>query len=445
MTACDDFELLDASLGSRFIHDREQDVVYVTAPDGTEVQLPGPDLRECLDWMRGASSEAVEATYRNVLDRSRERLFEVEQRLRAESEAAEGALSELLSVDRAERQSVIDSESRFSTLSLADRALERSRKAAHHDPDLARELAEIGCWVAAALNPQQYGGSRVRNAQALAAASRGHALRIAGDMRGAVAAFRQAREFLDLGDPDSPEALEVYDLETILRRDLRDLPGALALNERVIQGHSSCGQDKAAAQALQKRASILYHMDDSAGAIEVLATASELAAGSDSGILRLTVQHNLALALARAGRIHEAAATFAATQGLYRQFSSPNVDACRLWAQGLIELEAGNPSAVVDALTRARGIFEGHGYVFDTALVSLDLAAALAGLGRTEEVRDLAAATYAFMESREVHADALAALAIFQQAAARERVTRELVRDIAKRLDQASSRRPSVS
>lgn len=445
MAACDDFELLSASLGTRFIHDREQDIVYVTAPDGTEVQLPGPDLRECLDWIRGTSPEPVDPSYAGVLDRSRKRLLQAEQRVRAESEAAEGALSALLRLAHSERRRAIDSESRFRTLSLADRALERSRKAAHHDPALARELAEIGCWVSAALNPQHYGGSRVRNVQALAAASWGHALRIAGDMRGALAGFRQAREFLELGDQDSFEALEVYDLETILRRDLRDFPGALALNEQVIQGYSSCGQDKAAAQALQKRASILYHMDDSEGAIDVLTRASELAADSDSGVLRLTVQHNLALALARAGRIDEAAETFAATQGLYRQFSSPNIDACRLWAQGLIELEAGNEGAVVEPLTRARGIFESHGYVFDTALVSLDLAAALAALGRTAEVRDLAAATHAFMESREVHADALAALAIFQQAAVRERVTRELLRDVAKRLDQASSRRPSVS
>lgn len=445
MAACDDFGLLSASLGSRFIHDREQDVVYVTAPDGTEVQLPGPDLRECLDWIRGGSAEDLESPYARVMDASRERLLAAEQRARTEKEAAEGALSALLSLVHSERRLAIESDGRFRTLSLADRTLERSRNAAHHDPALARELAEIGCWVSEALNPQSYGGSRVRNVQALAAATRGHALRIVGDIRGTRAAFRQARELLELGDEDSFEALEVYDLETILRRDLRDFEGALALNERVIEGYSSCDQHEAAAQALQKRSSILYHMDDSAGAIEVLTKASEQALRTDSGMLRLTVQHSLALALARAGRIDEAAEVFASTEGLYRQFSSPNVDACRLWAQGLIELEGGNPSDVVDPLTRARGIFESHGYVLDAAIVSLDLAAALAGLGRFAEVRELAAATYAFMESREVHPDALAALAIFQQAAARERVTRELLHDVAKRLVEAASRRPSVS
>lgn len=445
MAECDDFELLSASLGTRFINDRDQDVVYVTAPDGTEIQLPGPDLREFLESCRGASPKTGNTAYRGILDRSRERLLDAEQRIRAEKDAAEGALSAVLGLRREERRRAVDSEERFQTLSLADRALERSREAAHHDPALARELAEIGCSVSAVLNPQLYGGSRVRCVQALAAACLGHALRIAGDPRDALAAFRQAREFLELGDEDSFEALEVYDLETILRRDLRDFSGALELNERVIDGHLSCGQRKDAAQALQKRASILYHMGDSEGAIAVLTKASELAAASDSGVLHLTVQHNLALALARAGRIEEAAATFESTQGLYRQFSSPNVDACRLWAQGLIELEAGNPAAVIDPLTRARGIFESHGYVFDLAAVSLDLAAALAGLGRTVEVRELAAATYAFLESREVHPDALAALAMFQQAAARERVTRELLRDVARRLDASSSRRPAVS
>lgn len=445
MTASDEFSLLDASLGTRFLLDREQDVVYVTTADGGEIHLPGPDLRELLDWMLGVGADPASTSYTNVLERSRERFLELEQRVRTEGESAEGALSALLNVPRSERQQAVESEARFRTMSLADRALERSRKAAHHDPSVARELAEIGLMVAAALDPRVYGGTRVRTIQALASASLGHALRIVGDTHGAMAAFRQARELLALGDEESTEALEVDDLETILRRDLRDFPGALELNDRVIEGHLARGETKAAAQALQKRATILDQLDDSDGAIEMLRKAARLAADGDSGMLRLSVQHSLAVTLARAGRTSEAAKTFTANEALYRQFSSPNIDACRLWAQGLIELESGNPQGVLEPLTRARTIFESHGYVFDLAVVSLDLAAALAALGRTEEVRELAAATYLFLESREVHPDALAALAIFQQAAVRERVTRELLRDVAKRLDEASSRRPAVS
>jgi hypothetical protein len=70
----------------------------------------------------------------------------------------------------------------------------------------------------------------------------------------------------------------------------------------------------------------------------------------------------------------------------------------------------------------------------DAAVVSLDLAAVLNSLGRYREVRAVTAASYTLLESQGVHPDALAALAQFQQAAAQETLTRELIRQVARRV-----------
>ena len=67
----------------------------------------------------------------------------------------------------------------------------------------------------------------------------------------------------------------------------------------------------------------------------------------------------------------------------------------------------------------------------DAALVSLDLAALLAGQGRTEELKVLAAEILPVFESREVHREAMASLLLFQQACAEERATLELIQQIA--------------
>ena len=54
----------------------------------------------------------------------------------------------------------------------------------------------------------------------------------------------------------------------------------------------------------------------------------------------------------------------------------------------------------------------------------------------------MAAAAYALLEGQGVHPDALAALSQFQQAAAMERLDREILREIALRLSRAAEFRP---
>jgi len=186
-------------------------------------------------------------------------------------------------------------------------------------------------------------------------------------------------------------------------------------------------------------------MDEDEEAIAALEIATKWVAESSDTLLVFSIRHSLAICLARTGRVAEAGAILEENRDLYQHVSSPKVDGCRLWLEGLIALGSDDLPAAAAALSRARDVLEIHGFPYDTAQVSLDLAAALGGLGRTAEVRDLAAATYAFMESREVHPDALAALAVFRQAAAREELSRELLRGIAQRLSRASSFAPPAA
>ncbi len=67
----------------------------------------------------------------------------------------------------------------------------------------------------------------------------------------------------------------------------------------------------------------------------------------------------------------------------------------------------------------------------DAALVSLDLAALLLEQGRTEELKQLAAEVVVVFESREVQREAMIALLLFQQACAEDRITGELLRQVA--------------
>jgi tetratricopeptide (TPR) repeat protein len=442
MSCADDFDPLCASLGTRFERDRARDTVWITAADGTEIEVPGPDLRECLSWLETESAVPAPGPYGELLDRSRARLRELEVRISREERDARRDLIELLGLTREARCYSVAADERLRTYSLARRAAEQARGTVLHDPMLSLELALLGREVASQLDPRIYGGPQVRNLQAYAEAVYGNALRVTGNLRGALSAFAQAREYLALGGDDPSEALEVDDLETSLRRDLRDFPLALELSERVITGNLELGQTETAARALQQRAILLEEMGENEEAINVLQTAAELLDDSSDGFRLFTIHHSLAICLARVGRTDEAGAILEANRALYQRHSSPKVDGCRLWLEGLIALGSNDLPAAAESLSRSRAVFATHGFPYDTAQVSLDLAAALAGLGRTAEVRDLAAATYAFMESREVHPDALAALAVFRQAAAREELSRELLRGLTQRLSRAASLAP---
>lgn len=430
-----------ASLGTEFDHDCGRDRIRITAIDGSETEVPGPDLREYLDLMGGGSC-SCEPPYGDVFDRVRRGLTEAESRVRSEQARAEGDLAALLDLSAAERRRAAEADPRFQTICLATRALEEARKAVRQHPRRSLELAELGRCIAHLLNPQVYGARQLRDLQAYAEAVHGNVLRVNGELRAAHGSFLTARELLDLGTGDPGTALEIDRFETSLCRQVRDFPRALELSERVIAGNLELGEFDAAAQALQKRAIVLDVMGETERALEALQDAARLAEGSDVPLLTFTVHHSLALCLVRLGRPLEAEEWWPVIESAARRLSSCRIDATCLWLRGLIEHEHGNWSGAAETLERARAIFQEDDFLFDVANVSLDLAAAYAALGQGARVAELAAATYAYMEAHEVHRDALMALAVLRQAAVREELSRDLLRSLGQRLERAFAQTP---
>lgn len=437
-----------ASLGTSFAHDRVRDMIRITAPDGTEVEVPGPDLREFVrQLMDGVPSEGptiddVAVRYSDAIDRVQRSMESVESRLRTERGSAAGALAELLNMQPEERSRAVEADERLRTLGLAARALEESRRVVGENLARSLELAELGRCMAQRLNPQVYGARHLRDFQAYAEAVYGNGLRINQRMPEARAAFQGARELLELGTGDPHTVLEIDGLEISLRRRLRDFPRALELSERLVKGNLELGQIHAAAQALQQRAIVLDVMGETEQAAEALEDAVHLSKDSDDPMLIFTVHQSLAICLVRLGRPREAEALLPAIDSAGRRLESPRIDATQLWLHGLIEHESGDPVRAVESLERARSLFADHDFPFDLAQVSLDLAAALASLGRVSQVAELAAATYAYMETHGVQRDALTALAVLRQAALREELSRDLLRTLGQKLERAFSQPP---
>ena len=104
------------------------------------------------------------------------------------------------------------------------------------------------------------------------------------------------------------------------------------------------------------------------------------------------------------------------------------------WTEANIAQGLGQLAKAEQVYRAVQGEFLDLGNGLDTALVSLDLATLLWEQGRTEELKQLATEVLVVFESREVHREAIAALLLFQQACTEDRVTAEMLRQIAAQL-----------
>ena len=172
-------------------------------------------------------------------------------------------------------------------------------------------------------------------------------------------------------------------------------------------------------------------------AIEVTRTALHRWPQGASPRLYLCAHYNLAYYLVLAGDFEQAADLLAEDEDLYREFPDSWTQLRVAWLRGDIARARGEDEAAETAYREAWEGFIARGIGYDAALVALDLALLYLRQGRTPEVRRLAEEMIPIFQAQDVHREALAALALFQEAARREEVTAEQVRRLVKYLQEA--------
>src|SRR6185436_16362055 len=135
--------------------------------------------------------------------------------------------------------------------------------------------------------------------------------------------------------------------------------------------------------------------------------------------LLLCIRHNLSWLLVDTGRQDEADKLLPEVRELCRAFGS-EFDRFRLiWLSAKIAAAQGDLDRAADLYQQVRARFAEREVCFDTALVSLELAAVYAKQGRTQEVKTIARHLVPVFQAQDVHREALAALTLFRQAAER--------------------------
>ncbi|HEX6201819.1 MAG TPA: hypothetical protein VF100_02375 [Thermoanaerobaculia bacterium] len=411
-----------------------------------------PDCRRALEAVQGMPARARRPDaaadgseqYHAALDGVGRRLGERLRTAQVERRRARRDLAELLTLPAEEREPrIARARTRFRSRHLAELLIASSREIVRNDPAEAIALVDLVPLVLARLV-----GAAERSAApslgVLALVHRGNALRVGGDLPAADRTFAAVRERLAASLLDDPALHgEVCARESSLRRDQRRLDEAETLSDRAVLLARLGHDDEALAEFLIQRAEIARQRDDSTAAAECLREAQSLVEATGN-------RHLLACAVGTLALLECDRGEHAAADELVRRHRELLVGDGSSWSlvrvfalEGRIAHGLGRLGTAEERLLAAHRLCVAEELEADAAMMALELAVLYAEQGRFAEVRQLARRIQPALSAREVHREATAALLLFQQAVAAERITVEAMRSVRDVLGRRGSSTPA--
>ncbi len=356
-------------------------------------------------------------------------------RLEKEHLQARRDLKVLLSLDPEHRAlKVKGARTRFRGLELARLLVAESEERVQTDPDDAYHLADLARQILnQSVNLQGDFAPLV-----LALGAMANARRARGQLRDAEARFEHLRTVIRKWGVTDPEVTaRIDELEGSLRKDQRRFGEAEELLVRSEVFYHLAGDESGAVRVLLILGAAYNIQGRPEEAIQVTRAALSRIPADSKPRLYLGARYNLTYYLSRIGQLDEAIDLLEQDAGLYRELADPHFQLRVAWLRGDIAAAHADDEAAEKSYREAWEGFIGRGIGYDAALVGLDLALLYLRQGRTPEVRRLAEEMIPIFQAQDVHREALAALALFQEAALGEEVTAEQVRRLVKYLQEA--------
>jgi len=370
-----------------------------------------------------------------------DRIFaKLEQRLTliaSERTAAPRLLDELLQRPAAERGAVVHAAHRFQSLALCDLLLDESCDAGSHDSSAAIALAELGILVADHLDTRYYGSAVVHDMKSRAWAYLGNARRLASDFAGAEQALRFAESLAEDGSADPLEEARLLDLKALLLGDQGWFEEAAEMLDTVVEIYEDVKDLHRKGRTLISKGVYLGCSGRPQQAVELIAQGLALLDGEIEPRLALAARQELAWFLNECGCCERAQSQLDSCRRSPGAGGDARTELRMEWLETRIAHRSGRWQEAEHRFGGLLQRFVATGLGYEAALVLLDLVKLYLDLGRRGEICRLAEELLPAVLALDIHRQAAAALVTFQQAAACDRVTPALVRDIAAYLRRA--------
>lgn len=396
--------------------------------------LPGASTDVCLE---GVEDELDWQESSQLLDRTFAKLERRLAQINHERNIAPGLATELTDSSPGQRLMRVRNDLRYQTLAVCDNLVERSLEVGFHDPAQSVELAELAIEVANRLDGSRYGLSVVQDVKARAWAYLGNARRINSDLVGAEQALLLAELLIEEGSADPLEEARILDLKASLLSDQGWFEQAADLLDIVIEIYEDVKEPHRKGRATISKGVFLGYAGRPEKAVELLLEGLSLIDGERDPRLVLMARNNFVWFLNDSGQCEEALQQLDRFRHSYQAFPDSWTELRLAWLEGRIAIGLGQFEGAEIALREVQRRFVEQGLGYDASMVTLDLADLYLRQGRGEEVRDLATAMFPIFVAQDVHRQALAALAVFQQAAEMDAATIGLVEEIASYLQRA--------
>jgi tetratricopeptide (TPR) repeat protein len=371
------------------------------------------------------------------------RLREIQAAYAKERSEAHSLIPELRKHPKERQRVMIRNHPRFQTWGVLEGLLEASRQETLGDPDCGEELALLATDVAEHLDATTYGAEGIEDLKARAWAYIGNARRVRFDLREAQEAFDRSLIHLRQGTREPWEHAVWMDLKASLLRAQRRFDDSKRLLKRALVLFLAVGDRHRAGRVLISMDNVLHREGRPEEGIPFLYKALELIDSEQEPHVLFMATHNLIDDLAEAGRYMEAQRLLIQSRPLYQRFDRPFVRYRCRWTEAKIARGFGQLKKAEAFMETARSGFLEYDAAFEVALVSLELAGLYAEQGKTSEMKCLAEEMVSIFSSRQIHREALAALALWKQAVDAEEACAELAALVAAEIKHARYDQPA--
>ena len=301
---------------------------------------------------------------------------------------------------------------RLSGAPLVDLLLRISYRLRFEDPEAMVTFAGAACKAAELISTRRYGREVLSDLRGRAWVELANAYRAAGRFQDAGPAFSRSRGLLGKGSGCPALLARFGELLGTYLADLRKLSDAEEYLEAAADLYAELGLQQESHRARLGLAHILIQAyEPERAAVNYLRVLGVLDGGSP---YRLTAIHGLTLSLVEAGHAAVADQLLRSNKRLYQR--SGRLNKIRLfWLEGKVAKGLGRYGEADGKLNTARLAFARANQIYDSALVSLDLAWIYARQGRHQETIWLVESMIETFRGLGIAREALASLLLLKK------------------------------